>query len=1186
MIPSKSNNNNGCTDNTSSNCVVWQGPDLTCVDICKGDTVSDVVARLAEKLCECCENPASTGVDIATVNQSCLITDYGRANTIQELLNNIIDKMCKCCEQSGTSAGPCDCNIPVPECLRKAAMDYMNSNSPITSMVLHDLTTGKGYAHFLATQICDLASSIATLNQRVDLLENRVTFIEQNCCRGVAFPPQPRVVVPNFTGSRSPVDMAQAIAAADQSYGELTTVLGDPTQINTAVAYTPALSQRSVLSGTGTMSSIKGWITTPRNLAQSFQNLWLTMNDTRNAVENLNETVAKPTCSDITYSVVGTVQKGTTGNTTGIILDFQETEIPTTFTECNSRGTKVTITDSSLNTLVKYVDVEYYQNNAPYVIATSEMGNLDLGSNYSVRIEFCASDGVTTCQEIQNITIENALSCPTLTIGTVTASEIPFTVSGITLPANKGYFVNVELQNKNGALRDSRSYTYMGTDITGSFTNLKSSTQYRVRTTITQTGSTHITECPLQLVSTTEPACSTVVYTPSSTEWKTATSFLQQGATTKEIATYNDGATQTKWQMGFDDTNTPIVVQATTTGVTGWNHQGEFLDDKWSTIPLTISGLSGSPLAPTSVTRSTLDSGWKFLGTITDPNSQLYYAYASINSTAKTVPQVVFSCTCDGLYLDTPQPVYYAKRNVVTEITIDAVGYTAGSGSFTWSIGTQPSHGTLAFKSGFPTSSQAVYEYTQNNDKMVADSFVITLTNECGTTIGTKYIKILPAENIKYTSTDVIVFFDTNSITLANARDIKTSFNAVRTGFSGGTKPNFYYVAVDGSQSGDYLKHVKGCVENVGSFTSAGTYGAAISYPTSGTWYTDIMNSGATLPDYWSGAGAELPPDVHIISFVSQTNANGTYGKASVPTPAVWTTPVEPTTNGGTGVAQYQEDYDAIVDITSGAAPTSAWGIACQAQTSFPWTSGTIPFTVSQVVVSLVSDIAGATAAVALQTFASIQGETLLTNQEYYGASLGLERYYDHGASYPGVDFKAYLLNGTASVNIPYNVTTNGANNTMVGLKDVSSNFFIASHMYIENGTELDSSSNSDITKYFRGMFGLAPTGSAGEPTGAGAQRMGVGSSEYAPARPSSNTAADACTEAAKVASRIKIYNTTGVEFDNSVKAYTSLTGAVNEQASLELIDQRWYALADGSTGKAVAQYYRTAPHWRNNTTC
>ena len=27
----------------SSNCVVWQGPTLECIDLCKGDTVSDVV---------------------------------------------------------------------------------------------------------------------------------------------------------------------------------------------------------------------------------------------------------------------------------------------------------------------------------------------------------------------------------------------------------------------------------------------------------------------------------------------------------------------------------------------------------------------------------------------------------------------------------------------------------------------------------------------------------------------------------------------------------------------------------------------------------------------------------------------------------------------------------------------------------------------------------------------------------------------------------------------------------------------------------------------------------------------------------------------------------------------------------------------------------------------------------------
>ena len=31
----------------SSNCVIWQGPDIPCIKLCTGDTVSDVVAKLA-----------------------------------------------------------------------------------------------------------------------------------------------------------------------------------------------------------------------------------------------------------------------------------------------------------------------------------------------------------------------------------------------------------------------------------------------------------------------------------------------------------------------------------------------------------------------------------------------------------------------------------------------------------------------------------------------------------------------------------------------------------------------------------------------------------------------------------------------------------------------------------------------------------------------------------------------------------------------------------------------------------------------------------------------------------------------------------------------------------------------------------------------------------------------------------
>ena len=35
----------------SSNCVVWQGPDISCLNLCTGDTISDVVAAMATELC-------------------------------------------------------------------------------------------------------------------------------------------------------------------------------------------------------------------------------------------------------------------------------------------------------------------------------------------------------------------------------------------------------------------------------------------------------------------------------------------------------------------------------------------------------------------------------------------------------------------------------------------------------------------------------------------------------------------------------------------------------------------------------------------------------------------------------------------------------------------------------------------------------------------------------------------------------------------------------------------------------------------------------------------------------------------------------------------------------------------------------------------------------------------------------
>ena len=71
MIPYKSNSDKENCSPVSSNCVTWQGPDIACINLCKGDSVSDVVYKLATELCDI---KAST--DMTSVDFNCLLTGF------------------------------------------------------------------------------------------------------------------------------------------------------------------------------------------------------------------------------------------------------------------------------------------------------------------------------------------------------------------------------------------------------------------------------------------------------------------------------------------------------------------------------------------------------------------------------------------------------------------------------------------------------------------------------------------------------------------------------------------------------------------------------------------------------------------------------------------------------------------------------------------------------------------------------------------------------------------------------------------------------------------------------------------------------------------------------------------------------------------------------------------------------
>lgn len=79
----------------SSNCVIWNGPDIECINLCKGDTVTEVVYKLATELCKIIDT-----FDVSNYDLSCLDLAY-QPKSFEELIQATITAIC-----SNTIVGP------------------------------------------------------------------------------------------------------------------------------------------------------------------------------------------------------------------------------------------------------------------------------------------------------------------------------------------------------------------------------------------------------------------------------------------------------------------------------------------------------------------------------------------------------------------------------------------------------------------------------------------------------------------------------------------------------------------------------------------------------------------------------------------------------------------------------------------------------------------------------------------------------------------------------------------------------------------------------------------------------------------------------------------------------------------------------------------------------------------------
>lgn len=345
------NCNPGCIP-TSSTCVIWQGPNLPCISVNTGDSINIVIADLATKLCEI----AAGNLDVSSLDFKCVLDNLENEPVmLMTALQLLIDKTCTLEDIINGLVIPPDPGTPgtqdpiaLPACLQ-----YTVEGELVTSLL------PDAYSSKLASEICDIISDINTLNSQYTSLNNRVLLLEAY----VASTPTgsaslPTVSIPCVNGNTNQLSLVNSITLIDTAICAMKDALGSNTSLVAAVGQqcTGLATATQLSNPAAQMSAIAGWVASPTTVANTLNNIWLTICDMRAAMESVI-TLTTPTCASVIMDFGVTLNAART-QATIVLYDFAS--IPSGFT--NVSTSKITVGDGT-RTYDVLIDIPQLANN-------------------------------------------------------------------------------------------------------------------------------------------------------------------------------------------------------------------------------------------------------------------------------------------------------------------------------------------------------------------------------------------------------------------------------------------------------------------------------------------------------------------------------------------------------------------------------------------------------------------------------------------------------------------------------------------------------------------------------------------------------------------------------------------------------------------------------------------------------
>lgn len=388
MLPVKTNlSGSGCSP-VSSNCVVWEGSCIQCLNVSTGDTISSVVAQLATQICTLNGSIGLTDIDFSCLVNTSLSTPQP-SKTLSSFLTLIISKVCTidslvaaltdCCGGGGVITP-----ITVATCFQTPDL----SGDPILTMLPN------AYIQAIGNKVCTIASTVSTQGTTIANHETRITTLEHAAPSTYVLPNLTPVCI--YGGDTTPKRLDLFVGTLEAQYCALVGATGSASNLLLASGKQCAsLNSAPQLSNSGTMSGLVNWKSTVGTVADSLNNIWLTICDIRTAVAAVQLCCSK-TCADVIIDFLANI----TSNGATIQLYFSGyTVLPSGFVDCAGPGSQLTISDGVGGTYSTFINLVAASSTTTPISINLSATALDPTGNYTFTLASCITNSIITCNK-------------------------------------------------------------------------------------------------------------------------------------------------------------------------------------------------------------------------------------------------------------------------------------------------------------------------------------------------------------------------------------------------------------------------------------------------------------------------------------------------------------------------------------------------------------------------------------------------------------------------------------------------------------------------------------------------------------------------------------------------------------------------------------------------------------------